>query len=167
MTAAESSHLRNAIRETACRMWNRGVVNPGLFLRAFEERYGAAIGLEDLRFGFQQWVVGEGVKALKRVGKDARDVTGGRQMVLPMNLAELDIQSSVQIKRGWVPLWATEDADLDEYTAVLQDNCNACIAKLTNWLQFVKEIRPILRANPGWNTGDALRYLCDRERGAA
>jgi hypothetical protein len=167
MNAAESSRLHDAIRETACRMWNRGTAGPGPFLKAFKEQHGATLAVDDLWFGFDQWLVAEGCKALKRVGKDARDITGGRQMVLPMNLAELDIQSSVQIKRGWVPLWATQDEDLDEYTAVLQANVNACIVKLTNWLQFVKVVRPVLRANPGWNTGDALRWLADQERGAA
>jgi hypothetical protein len=70
---AESAHLRDAIRDTAAAMWARGVIAPGMFLHTFTERHGAALALDDIRFGFDQWLTAEGTKTLKRVHKDVRN----------------------------------------------------------------------------------------------
>lgn len=161
---AESAHLRESIRDTAAVMWTRGVIAPGMFLRTFTELHGAALDIDDIRFGFDQWLTAEGTRALKRVHKDHQRIINSRQLALPGVVADLDVPSTVQVPRGSVPLWAIEDDDFDAYTLVLQTNINACFVRLTDWLEFIKAVRPVMREQGLRYAGDALRWLADHER---
>jgi hypothetical protein len=162
---AESAAIRDAIRETAAEVWSRGTTGPAAFLKAFTDRH--PVDTEDLRYGFEQWLVAEGRQALKRMGKEADRAAGSPQLELPMDLARLDIPMSLQVSRGWVPLWEAGADDLEAYILVLRSNTEACIRRLTEFLQLVKVVKPLLDTNPAWRTGDALRWLAAQERNAA
>jgi hypothetical protein len=64
-------------------------------------------------------------------------------------------------------LYDADESDLDAYLEVLKGNANACFRKITDFVAFTETVRPVLRANPGWKTGDALRWMVSQERGAA
>lgn len=159
--------LRNLIRDCAIAQWTQGRSDPGLFVQAFNERYAGQLDPDQVRYGFEQWLIEQGRRMMKIVGKEIRDASGRLQLMLPMELAEYDIPATLPLPGDWVPLYDADERDLDAYLEVLKSNAKSCFRKITDFVTFTEAVRPILRGHPGWKTGDALRWMVDQERGAA
>jgi hypothetical protein len=167
VTAIDPGDLRDMIRDCAIDLWQRGVTDPARFVHAFNERYGNVLSIEQRQYGFEQWLVAAGNKMMKKVRKEILKQTGSLQFDLPMDLQKYDIPDTLTIPRGWVPLHEADEADLDAQLAEMLDHVDDCLNKIVGFRTFVERVRPILRDNPGWKTGDALRWLKVQERGAA
>jgi hypothetical protein len=89
--------LRDAIRETAVRLWEAGEeTTPDNFLTTFHRTHGTAVTSEALRYGFDRWLVEEARDQMKRIGREAKRVNE-RQLLLPLSLAHLKIPSTLQV----------------------------------------------------------------------
>jgi hypothetical protein len=166
MKARDFPALHDAVRDTAVMLWNRGTVEPGQFLMAFNAFHGQDIDTAEMRYGYEQYVVSLGLKKFKSIRSEAQKMAGSPQLDLPMELQDVKIVDGLAIARGWVPLWEADVADLDAYAKVLQDNANACIVSLTEFLQMVRLIKPVMEAH-GLLAGQALSYIARQQRDAA
>lgn len=163
----DAGNLTDLIRECAIDLWQRGLTDPGHFVRAFNLRFGDEISPEQKQYGFDQWVAKAGQKMMKRVDKELR-ARGELQLELPMDLQKYDIPATLTgSRRGWVPLWDADEEDLEDQLTEMQSHADDCLNKIVGFTVFVERVRPILRANPGWKTGDAIRWLKSQERSAA
>jgi hypothetical protein len=160
------------IKDTAVevRASNREFDKP-IFIDELHRRYDDALTYEQIVYGFDEFAWEEGRQFSKDINTAARK-RDPAQLPLPMNLMELDIPAVLPIDRPdgkrvcVVTLHATLE-DCDAYVKSIEGNINACIRKLTQFLQMLKAVRPIMEANPGWTVGMALQWLVDQERGAA
>src|SRR4051794_3075513 len=79
MKARDFPALHDAVRDTAVMLWNRGTVEPGQFLMAFNAGHGHAVDSEELRYGYEQYVVSLGLKKFKNIRGEARKMAGSPQ----------------------------------------------------------------------------------------
>lgn len=169
MKPLDTSEIREAVRETAVELYNEGITGPSHFLHRFEQNHEGMLSQDVLEYGCGQWIIELGRKASKRVGKEAEAING-HQLILPISMSDLDIPDTLQVPRdgtpAWVAIWDAGIEDGDAYEKVLEGNVNACIARLTDFVEFWKTVRPILEENPDWKVGDAIKWLRDQEREA-
>lgn len=141
------------------------------FLRSLRERLGD-ITQEQMLYGFERFAWAVGRHALKDIQTEAERRRDPAQLVLPMSMAGLKIPLSLPIdrpdgRRVCVTTHAATLEDCDLYDKGLSDNIHACTVRRLHFGEMMKDVRPVLVANPGWNVGMALEFLRDQERGAA
>jgi hypothetical protein len=141
------------------------------FLRSLRERL-ANITPEQMLYGFERFAWAVGRHALKDVQTEAERRRDPAQLTLPMSMAGLKIPLSLPIdrpdgRRVCVTTHAATLEDCDLYDKGLVDNIRACTVRRLHFGEMMKDVRPVLVANPGWNVGMALEFLRDQERSAA
>jgi hypothetical protein len=127
---------------------------------------------EQLRYGFEQFAWAQGRHALKDIQTEAERRRDPAQLSLPMSMAGLKIPLSLPVvrkngNRVCVTTLAASLEDCDLYDQGLAENIHACTVRRLHFGEMMKDVRPLLVANPGWNVGMALEFLRDQERGAA
>jgi hypothetical protein len=160
----DAGNLTDLIRECAIELWENGVTNADQFVTAFNRKFGHLLSDEQKQYCVEKWVHEAGKKMMHKVGKELRKMRGSSQYDLPMDLKRYDIPDTLTMPGRWVPLHEADEADLDAYQDMLQGNADECLGKITDFAVFAERVRPVLRANPGWKTGDALRWLKAQER---
>ena len=141
------------------------------YLRRLRERL-IDITPEQLNYGFEQFAWATGRHALKDIQTEAERRLDPAQLVLPMSMAGLKIPLSLPIdrpdgQRVCVTTRAATLEDCDLYDQSLGDNIRSCTIRRLHFGDMMKEVRPVLLANPGWTVGMALDFLRDQERSAA
>jgi hypothetical protein len=167
MPTLDPGDLTDLIRDCAIDLWQSGVSSSTLFVNAFNQKFGDRISTEQRQYGFDQWLAAAGKKMMKKVGKELERLQQTLQYDLPMDLRKYDIPDTLTMPNRWVPLHLAEEIDLDAYLDELQKNADDCLNKIIGFTTFAERVRPVLRANPGWKVGDALRWLCAQDRAAA
>jgi hypothetical protein len=147
---------------------NRAEVSKPEYLLALHDRYADRITPEQQLYCVDEWAWPVARKAMKDLEAAAEGVVEDRQLTLPLSLAHIPVPKALPIdldgvQRTVTAVYATVE-DGDAYTASLQRNINACIKKLTEWLEVWKQARPVMVANPGWDFGRALEYLAKKEQ---
>ncbi len=162
MKPIDTSALHSAIKQTAAAMLSEGETTPGSFVRRFRSDHRDLVA-EYTDFLVDQQLADEGRKAIKDIRRAAQTATGSRQLVLPMSMAPLHVPTSLQITRDGAPVWVpTVDAGIEDgraYLEVLWANVKACQQHYTDFEEFWRQVEPLLKANPGWRVGDALKFL--------
>jgi hypothetical protein len=163
----DPGNLNDLIRDCAIDLWQQGVTDAAGFVTAFNARYRSGLSEDQKLYCVDKWVAVAGKKMMHTVGKELKRIKESFQYDLPMDLQKYDIPDTLTMRKRWVPIHDAEEADLDEYLAALQENADDCLSKILGFTHFVERVRPVLRANPGWKTGDAIRWLKSQERRAA
>lgn len=167
MKPTDPGNLTDLIRDCAIDLWQQGVTDATGFVAAFNSRYRNSLSEDQKLYCVDKWLAVAGKKMMKTVGRELKRMKGALQYDLPMDLQKYDIPDTLTMPKKWVPIHDAEEADLDEYLAQLQENADDCLSKILGFTTFVERVRPVLRANPGWKTGDAIRWLKSQERRAA
>jgi hypothetical protein len=141
------------------------------YLRRLRERL-VDVTPEQQIYGFEQFAWATGRHALKDIQTEAERRSDPAQLVLPMSMAGLKIPLSLPIdrpdgRRVCVTTHAATLEDCDLYDRSLGDNIRSCTVRRLHFGDMMREVRPVLLANPGWNVGMALDFLRGQERGAA
>lgn len=167
MKPTDPGNLTELIRDCAIDLWQQGVTDATGFVVAFNTRYRSCLTEDQKLYCVDKWIAVAGRKMMHTVGKELKKMKGSFQYDLPMDLQKYDIPDTLTMEKRWVPIHDADETDLDEYLAALQANANECLTKILGFTTFVERVRPVLRANPGWKTGDAIRWLKSQERRAA
>lgn len=164
----KTSPLNSAMNHLAAEMLRDGVTSSSQFVSRFRQEHGDLL-VEYMDYFADRFLADSGRAKLKNVHKLAELRNSPEQYFLPLGdlFEDLSIPAALPVKRGEahviVPTMEATIEDGDKYILALQENINACIARVTEFSRFWKDIRPVLEVHPDWDVGMALKSLRKRK----